>query len=34
MKKIKFVCVVGVIQLELRIVTVENIKTDFKAHWI
>ena len=34
MKKIKFVCIVSVIHFELRIITVENIKIDFKAYWM
>lgn len=31
MKKINFVCVVSVTHLKFRIITVENIKIDFKA---
>ena len=34
MKKIKFVCIVSVIHFKLRIITVENIKIDFKAYWM
>lgn len=34
MKMINFVCIVSVIHSELRIITVENIKIDFKASWI
>ena len=34
MKKIKFVCIVSVTHLELRITTLENIKIDFKASWM